>query len=459
MARVNKKDATWLQEKFGNRVTFDETERVLYGHDIAAMPKLFKPLIGNTTPDAVVQPENEQELVALVEWAAEREIPLTPRAKASSGYGGVLPTRKGIVVDFYRMKNVIDVDAKNLTVTVQPGITWEQLEKKIDDKKLMLRLYPSSYPSSSAGGWLAQGGAGFGSYQYGWYSENVISARVVLPNGEVKEFSGDELDLIADAEGITGIISQVTLKVQPMTKIDVVAVAFSDPEKLTAAMNEVVSSNLPIWSIMFINPRMAEMKNRAPQMMHHGHPVGHKPLLPAAYVVTIAFRDADRKAIMANLPGIIEHHDGDLLSQEIADHEWEERFKLMVVKRLGPSLVPAEVVVPLDNFAQVMHDIEVKVDQPVVKEGVIIKNGKAGKPEVVILGFIPADQRKFSYNLVFGLVLTILKIAERNGGRAYSTGLYFSSRKNQILGKDRVKRIKEFKTIPVEILTSSRISI
>lgn len=246
MARLTNKDISWLQEQFGTRVTFDKTERVLYGHDIAAMPKLFKPLIGNTTPDAVVQPQNEAELVALVKWAAERKIPLTPRAKASSGYGGVLPTRKGIVVDFYRMKDVLEVNKKDLTVTVQPGITWEQLDKKIDTQGLMLRLYPSSYPSLSAGGWLAQGGAGFGSYEYGWYSENVVSARVVLPSGEVKEFSGAELDLIADAEGITGIISQVTLKVQPLTQIDVVAVAFADPAKFTATMNEIVSSDLPI---------------------------------------------------------------------------------------------------------------------------------------------------------------------------------------------------------------------
>ena len=49
-------------EKFGNRVTFDRTERTLYGHDMAAMPSLVKPLIGDTTPDAVVQPRSEEEL-------------------------------------------------------------------------------------------------------------------------------------------------------------------------------------------------------------------------------------------------------------------------------------------------------------------------------------------------------------------------------------------------------------
>lgn len=445
MAKIKKNDKSWLQEKFGSRVCFDNTERVLYGHDIAAMPKLFKPLIGSTIPDAVVQPASEDELVALVQWANQRRIPLTPRAKASSGYGGVLPTRQGIVVDFYRMKDVLAVDANNLTVTVQPGITWEQLDKKLAPKGLSIRLYPSSYPSSSAGGWLAQGGAGFGSFEFGWYSENVVSTRVVQADGTVKEFSGKDLELIADAEGITGIISEITIKIQPLTKLDVVSVAFADAEKFSSAMSDVIKENLPIWSIVFINPRMAEMKNRAPAMLHHGHPVAHKPLLPAAYIATIAFRSSDHKAVMSRLPEIAQKHEGDLLSQEIADHEWKERFKLMVVKRLGPSLVPAEVVVPLENFDKVMEEIEEKVDQPVVKEGVIVKNGTGGKPEVVVLGFIPSDQRKFAYNLVFGLVLTILKIAEKNGGRAYSTGLYFSSRAKAILGNERAQRMKKHK--------------
>ncbi|MBN2007989.1 FAD-binding oxidoreductase [candidate division KSB1 bacterium] len=445
MPGLTSQDTVWLSDKMGKRVTFNKTERMLYGHDIAAMPRLFKPLIGDTIPDAVVQPTNEQELVDIVQWAASRKIPLTPRGKASSGYGGVLPTRNGIVVDFYHMKDVIDIDPNGLNVTVQPGITWEQLDKKLAPNNLMLRLYPSSYPSSSAGGWLAQGGAGFGSYEFGWFSENVESARVVLPSGEVRVFSGNELELIADAEGITGIISEVKVKVQPLQKLDVIAIAFADADKFTSAMKEITASKMPIWSIVFINPRMAEMKNRAPAMTHFGHPVGHKPMLPAAYVATIAFRENDIDAIMKQLPDIVKNHQGDVLSENIARHEWEERFKLMVVKRLGPSLVPAEVVVPLKNFDRVMDDIEKKVDQPVVKEGVIIKNSKSGEPEVVILGFIPSDQRKFAYNLVFGLVLTILKIASKHGGRAYSTGLYFSSKAREILGEPRLERLKKFK--------------
>jgi heterodisulfide reductase subunit C len=117
----------------------------------------------------------------------------------------------------------------------------------------------------------------------------------------------------------------------------------------------------------------------------------------------------------------------------------------MVVKRLGPSLVPVEVVVPMGKLGEVMEEIENKVNQPVVKEGVVVRKGKDGRPEVVILGFIPSDQRKFSYNFVFGLVLTIMKIAEKHGGRPYSTGLYFTGKIKEIMGQDRAAKLKKFK--------------
>ncbi len=445
MARLNTKDRQWLEQKFGARVNFRPAERMLYGHDIAAMPGLLRPLIGGTTPDAVVQPGNEAELVELLRWASARRIPLVPRGKGSSGYGGVIPARKGLVVDFYRMKEVLVVDPKAETVTVEPGITWEQLDVKLKPQGLTLRLYPTSYPSSSVGGWLAQGGAGIGSYEFGWLADNVLSARVVLSSGEVRELSGQDLDLVSEAEGTTGFISRVTLSVQKTPELELTAVACPEAQLLTRVFQRCIEKDLPLWSAVFINPRMAELKNKAPVRTHYGHPAEAKVLLPAAYIATLAYRKEDRSRVLPAIEEALKPCQGEILSAKIAEHEWENRFKLMIVKRLGPSLVPAEVVVPLENLGAFMEEIEQRVKQPVVKEGVIVRKGRGGKPEAVILGFIPSDERKLSYNFVFGLVLSIMKIAAKHGGRPYSTGLYFTGRKNQILGKDKVKRLKRFR--------------
>jgi Fe-S oxidoreductase/FAD/FMN-containing dehydrogenase len=438
-------DRDRLQDLLGPQVTFDRRERRLYGHDIAAMPSLVRPLVGDTTPDAVAQPSSETQLVELVRWANGRGVPLTPRGKGSSGYGGAIPVRKGVVVDLYRLCRVLAVDRAGLTVTVEPGITWEQLDRELAKEGLTLRLYPTSYPSSSVGGWLAQGGAGIGSYEYGWFAENVTAVRLVLADGTVPELSGDDIGLVADAEGTTGVVSSVTLRVRPLADDAVTAVACPTARDLQALIEALIAADLPIWSMVYINPRMAEMKNRAPLRTHNGHPAEERVLLPAAYILTLAYRAADRAAIEQALPGLLAPVQGEILAERIAAHEWDHRFQLMIVKRLGPSLVPSEVVVPLAELGAVMEEIERKVDQPVVKEGVIVRRGAHGRPEAVILGFIPSDQRRFDYNLVFGLVLTIVDIAVRHGGRPYSTGMYFASKAEQVMGRERVARLRAFK--------------
>ena len=444
MSQLDKRQQDRIKEIIPH-ACFDKRERILYGHDIAALPGLIKPIIGNTTPDGVVQPQSEKELVDIIRWAYSEDIPLTPRAKASSGYGGVIPLKRGLVVDFYRMKHVISIDKESQTVTAEAGITWEKLDELLKKEGLTLRLYPTSYPSSTAGGWLAQGGAGIGSYEFGYYRDNVVSARVVLPDGEIRIFKGDDLDLIAEAEGITGFITQVTLKVMPLEELSIMSIACLKVRDLQQIMTRIVESDLPIWAMMFINPRMAELKNCSPHMEHYGHPVEEPVILPAAYIMTLAFRKKDHITVRKNLTELAKLFHGEILSDLITSHEWENRFNLMVVKRLGPSLVPSEIIVPLDYLHNVMTELEEKVNQPVVREGIIIKNGVSGKPEAVILGFIPGDQRKFSYNFIFGLVMTIMKTARKYGGRPYATGMYFTGKADVILGKERLKRLKQFK--------------
>jgi len=443
MSKLNLAQRTALTQMFGDRVNFRETERILYGHDIGAIPGLMKPITGITLPDAVVQPSTEAEIIRLMDWARKQRIALTPRGMATSGYGGVLPVKKGIVVDFHRMNQIISLDPDKTLVTVQPGIIWEKLDRELNKQQLTLRLYPSSYPASTAGGWLSQGGAGIGSYEMGWFRESVVSARVVLPDATAREFSGDELELISEAEGITGLITSITLKVKPLEELESLAIAAPDAAALQNIVEGIIAAKLPIWSILFINPRMAELKNKIPPAEHHSPVAVVK--LPEKYIVTLSFRKKDIVAVMEPLLNILKAHQAELLADTIAQHEWENRFKLMVVKRLGPSLVPSEVVVPLSQLGQAMAEIETQIHQPVVKEGIIIRNSRNGQPEVVILGFIPSDERKFNYNFVFGLALTIFAIAEKHGGRPYATGLYFSRKANTILGKAKAARLAAFK--------------
>ncbi len=442
---INRTQLAELEALLHDRVTTDLDERRIYSHDVGTLPRLVRPLLGAALADAVVQPRTEAEVIEVVRWAARNRVPLTPRAKATSGYGGCIPARGGVVVDLSRYRGIVAIDPQAQTVTVRAATVWRDLEGELAKSGLALRLYPSSAPSSTVGGWLAQGGVGYGSFQYGTFRENVVSARVVMPGGEVRAFEGPDLDLVSDAEGITGIILEVTLRVRPAAEERVAAAAFPSAKALAAALRALAAEALPLWSVSFVNPRMVELRRQLPPRLEHGHPVPEpRPELPAGYVVTLVGPAADWDQIEGRLASIIEAREGTRLPAEVARHEWDERFDIMHVKRLGPSLIPTEVVVPLDGLADTLETVDRLVRQPLVIEGMVSRAPEKGY-EVTLLGFIPHDERTFAYNLAYALSLSVLKAAKARGGRAYATGLYFAHEAPSVLGAERVARLRALK--------------
>ncbi len=295
------------------------------------------------------------------------------------------------------------------------------------------------------GGWLAQGCAGFGSYEYGYITDNIVSARVVLPSGEVQVFTGEDMDLIAEMEGITGLISEVTMHIQPLDDLEVISLGSKDASVVQAFTEAIIRDDIPIWSISFINPGMAALRNKLPLREHFGLPSEEQLILPESFITTVAFRKKDTEQVVPALQNYAQSMGIEILPDHIAQHEWGDRFKIMKIKRLGPSLVPTEFIVPLAQLGNTMGAVEHSVHHPMVKEGLVIRSGAGGSPEVVILGFIPADERTFGYTLKFSSVLSTIKIAEKHGGRAYTTGMYFPHKAQTLLGKKRLGKIKAFK--------------
>ena len=421
-----------------DRARFDKRERRIYSHDTGVLPGAFRVLAGPSLADGIAQPETEDQVVRLVRYAAAKGIPLVPRGKASSGYGGAVPSQGGLVLDLTRLKGIVWADAEDMTVTVRAGMTWKDLEEALGAYGLALRLYPTSAPGSTVGGWLAQGGAGIGSHAYGWFAENVLGARVVTASGEIREVAGVDLETISEAEGTTGIITEVTLAVQRAAEVAQTAVAFADPRQMVEALREITEVRLPVWSISFINPTMAALKNAGPPKTHQGHPLPDGPQLPAdRYIVLFAYRSEDSQTVVDGLRKIATATGGERLPATIGRHEWDERFKPMRLKRLGPSVVPAEVVVPLTGLAELLEDLVRSIKAPLAIEGMSVR----GK-EFVLLGFIPHDERKLGFTFGYGFALSAIRAAERHGGRAYSIGRYFPSRAERLFGKERVRAMK-----------------
>src|SRR6202521_604579 len=89
------------------RARFDVRERRVYSHDTGVLPGPFKLLAGPSLADGVVQPQTEDQVVQLVRFAVAEGIPLVPRGKATSGYGGAIPAQGGLVLDLTRLKGIL----------------------------------------------------------------------------------------------------------------------------------------------------------------------------------------------------------------------------------------------------------------------------------------------------------------------------------------------------------------
>jgi len=418
---------------------FDVRERRLYSHDTGVLPSMFQPLAGPSLADGVAQPQSEDQVARIARFAASQGIPLVPRGKGTAGYGGAIPAHGGLVLDLTHLKGLIEIDSERLVARVQAGTVWKDLDATLSERGFALCLYPTSAPASTVGGWLAQGGAGIGSHAYGWFRDNVVSARVVGGDGIVRIVEGKDLLAVSDAEGTTGIITEVTLRIRPAVVEDVLAISFTRSPTLAQAIHRISAERIPIWSLSFLNPTMAHLKNIGPPKTHHGHPV-HELMarLPEdAYTLLIAFDAESRDLVRDRIGRLVDDLGGKRLSTLVATREWEERFKPMRLKRLGPSIIPAEVVVPLVELAGALDELTDSIHAPLAIEGTSVLG-----EEIVLLGFIPHDERTVGYNFGYGFALSAIAIAERHGGRAYSTGRYFGHKADSVLGEDRIRQIK-----------------
>ncbi|MCL4440185.1 MAG: FAD-binding oxidoreductase [Firmicutes bacterium] len=446
-----------LTKLFGDRVTFDEVERMLYSHDVANLPGAVEKIVLKTA-DAVVQPETSEEVIELVRFAKGKRIPLTPRGAGTSGYGGVIPIQKGIVVAFTRMKKIKNIDKGNMTVTVEPGIIWAKLEEELNRQGLALRLYPSSAPGATVGGWVGEGGSGIGSYEYGYFSDNVIEIKAVTPEGELQTFRGDDLSIINRSEGITGFAVEVTMTVRKLDEERKVLAAFQDFRQLVKSIEELNKADLPVWHVNFTTAdfvrNKADAVELAAKMAPHGnddHEAVHPPRNHHLLLVVYPGHREDK--VSAQLQKILQQNSGQVLADKVAEHEWNERFYTMRVKNLGPSLIPSEAIIPLTGIADVIEEANSKL------EGISIEGSMVCKDGITLLAFLTGDERTAAYNVGFAKSLVMMDIAKKHGGRAYSVGLYFTDDAEEALGAGNLKKMSEFKkkTDPDNIFNPGKI--
>ena len=420
-----------LEAPFRYRVYTEKTERKLYSHDVGTLPPMVKWSF-KSLADVVVIPETVEEVQALYKFANERNMAITPRGMGTSGYGGVLPIKKGIVACFSGMNKILELNEEEKTVTVEAGLVWSRLQEELNYKGFMLKTYPTSALGSTVGGWVAEGGGGIGSFETGYFNNVITSIEIVVPTGEVKTINGDEMNLLYKSQGTLGIITKVTIKIDKYEEVTPIVVLYSNIEETVKSIKELVEKKAPIWHISFNNKNFTRLKSLvAEKDVPEDPPV----------TVTYAIKESQKEEAEKILKKVIEKEQGIILPKEEADYEWSERFYPMRMKRLGPSLIPAEAIVSLENLESTILEIERKI------KGIAIETIMANKDEAILLAFLLADEQAFSYNMSYGRSLKFLKIVEKYGGKAYSIGLYFIGRKESVYGERHLKNMATYKGI------------
>lgn len=428
---------------FDGRVAFHRTERMLYSTDIGFLPAIARGQI-NTMPDAVVQPVNHGEIKDLIKLAGKYKTPLVPRGAATSGYGGVLPVRGGIVVDFTRMNRIIEIDTKTGIVSVEPGVRWNDLEKELLKKDLALRLYPGSAISATVGGWIATGGGvGLGSFEYGYLKDNIVEIELITPDGTMT-LTGDKIDLVNGMAGTTGFIVKVAVRTrQAVTDVPVLA-AFDTIEDMTGLFSELKASKLGLWEAGFRNPLHVDLSRKAEEKQDSQfieHSETKQPGLPAGKFLALLVYPGSREAsVKGPLLKLIAANKGQVLDDRLAKADWDERFYPLRLKALGPSVIPSEVEIPVAGLPSFMGEIQEQM-KGLAFNGTLINNGD----RTTVLTYTLGDERRLGFTFGYASSFVPLKAAGRVGGGPYTIGLYLSDRAEKYFGKEKLSSILEFK--------------
>src|SRR5688500_13596662 len=145
-------------------------------------------------PRAVVFPSSTEETSAVMRELARAKVPFTPRGAGTGLSGGALALNSGVVIEMARMRKILSVDVENRVAVVQPGVVNLHVSRAVAHLGLYYVPDPSSQPSCTIGGNIAESAGGIHCLKYGTTTDHVLGVRVVLAGGEV-------VDLGAESEG------------------------------------------------------------------------------------------------------------------------------------------------------------------------------------------------------------------------------------------------------------------
>ena len=316
-------------------------------------------------PDVVIFPETIEEIQKIMKFANTNNIPVTGRGAGTNLIGACLPDFGGIVMNFSKMNNILEINKTDMTAIVQPGVVIGDLQKELDKFGLFFPPDPSNLRVSTIGGAIAQSAGGPKTFKYGTTKDYILGLKIVLADGTLMTIGGNTIknatgypltQLFIGSEGTLGIVVEATLKLIPKPESTRVMLAYFDNiEDATLSVNNIIDSKIFPSTIDF-------MDKNSIKTVEKFYPANLKTDKEAALIIEI---DGSKDSVKT---------DGDklkeiLISSKATDvtisNSAEEYEKIWTARRssfaaaakLRPDVVTDDVIVPRSKLPELIKGI------------------------------------------------------------------------------------------------------
>lgn len=353
-------------------------------------------------PSCGVWVETTEQVSEILKLANREKIPVIPRGAGTGLSGMAVPVKGGIVLDLNRMNKILKISIEDRLAVVQPGVVYADLEKVLAPDGFFFPPDPSSGNVATLGGNVATNAGGVKGAKYGTTRDYVLGLEVVLPDGRImrtgskamKSVSGYDLTkLFVGSEGTLGVITEITLKINPKPIATSTALAtFDNLEDAGRAVSQIMHSGIipSVLEILGKHTILAINQNTDLNL-----PEVEAMLLAESDGYTQDETDYQIKKVIdvfnRNNPKEVKQ----AASEEEAAELWKARKSAYaVLARIMTHFVLEDVTVPMAKVADLLRGVEAIAEKQDIQ---IATFGHAGDgnlhPQILYDGYDP-DQMK-----------------------------------------------------------------
>jgi FAD/FMN-containing dehydrogenase/NAD-dependent dihydropyrimidine dehydrogenase PreA subunit len=414
-----------------------DEEKEMYSHDMGDVPTIMTKILFQIQPDFVVQPKNAEEIKKVLAFANEKKIPVIPRGAASWGFGGVIPTNAGIVIDLSPFRKILYLNKAQKTITVEAGARWSDIDILAKKEGLCLMTYPSSKFSTVAG-WIATGGYGINSFRYGHLSNQIDSMTVITPSGQSKKLnpSDPEFNYFVSTEGEFGIIVEVNLKLRDVPQASYSHLFYFESDKEAFMFIEKIikagqANALKPNAIRFLDENHLNDINE----------IMHSKVFKKSAGVLMEFSSSEEDKKFTTIIG--QSGNVEEAPRYVASYLWNERLFGMKTKRLGPSILSSESIIPIESAAGFIEKakklganfgVEIFIDSQIIDT----------KMALIMTNYL-CDSRRFKYYIDLPLAMMLIKTAVSMGAEPYGLGIWNAGFFNYLYDSEKKQKLLAYK--------------